>query len=82
MWPTFAGGEIVRDAAGRPTGMFKDNAMALVDRAVPTDTLPQRLDATVAGDGLPGRARRHGRASHGHLAATSKCSASPTAAAC
>jgi hypothetical protein len=30
-----AGGEIVRDAGGEPTGLLKDNAMGLVDRAVP-----------------------------------------------
>lgn len=29
------GGEIVRDADGKPTGIFKDNAMALVREAVP-----------------------------------------------
>ena len=29
------GGTIVRDAAGEPTGVLKDNAMGLVDRAVP-----------------------------------------------
>ena len=29
------GGEIVRDAAGRPTGLLKDNAMALVEAKVP-----------------------------------------------
>ena len=29
------GGTIVRDAAGAPAGVLKDNAMALVDRAVP-----------------------------------------------
>jgi predicted amidohydrolase YtcJ len=29
------GGEIVRDADGRPTGVFKDNAMALVARRAP-----------------------------------------------
>lgn len=29
------GGTIVRDAAGEPTGILKDNAQALVDRAVP-----------------------------------------------
>ena len=43
-----AGGEIVRDAAGRPTGIFKDNAMGLIDRAAPEASLAQRLDATVA----------------------------------
>jgi hypothetical protein len=42
------GGEIVRDADGRPTGVFKDNAMGLIDRAAPEPTLAQRLDATVA----------------------------------
>jgi predicted amidohydrolase YtcJ len=42
------GGEIVRDKAGRPTGVFKDNAMSLVDRAQPDFTLQQRLDATIA----------------------------------
>jgi predicted amidohydrolase YtcJ len=42
------GGEITRDAAGRPTGIFKDNAMGLIDRAAPAPTLAQRLDATVA----------------------------------
>jgi len=30
-----AGGEIVRRANGEPTGLLKDNAMALVDRAMP-----------------------------------------------
>ncbi len=43
-----AGGEIVRDANGRPTGIFKDNAMGLIDRAAPEPSLSQRLDATVA----------------------------------
>jgi predicted amidohydrolase YtcJ len=43
-----AGGEIVRDAAGRPTGVFKDNAMGLLDRAEPNKTSQQLLDATVA----------------------------------
>jgi predicted amidohydrolase YtcJ len=43
-----AGGEIVRDADGRPTGIFKDNAMSLIDRAAPTTSLAERLDAAVA----------------------------------
>src|SRR5687768_8062275 len=30
-----AGGEIVRDKAGEPTGALKDNAMSLVDKVVP-----------------------------------------------
>ncbi len=33
-----AGGTIVRDAKGELTGVFKDNAMSLVDRAVPART--------------------------------------------
>jgi predicted amidohydrolase YtcJ len=43
-----SGGEIVRDAAGRPTGVFKDNAMSLIDRAVPEVSLDQQVDATLA----------------------------------
>ncbi len=42
------GGEIVRDKTSRPTGIFKDNALSLIDRAQPDPTLQQRLDATVA----------------------------------
>jgi predicted amidohydrolase YtcJ len=37
------GGTIVRDAAGEPAGVFKDNAMALVGRAV-TDPSPDQAD--------------------------------------
>jgi predicted amidohydrolase YtcJ len=33
-----AGGEIVRDAAGKLTGVFKDAAMDLVDRVIPPST--------------------------------------------
>ena len=42
------GGEIVRDGAGQPTGVFKDNALSLIDRAQPDPTMQQRLDAAVA----------------------------------
>jgi predicted amidohydrolase YtcJ len=42
------GGEIVRDQAGRPTGVLKDNAMSLIDRAQPDAALERKLDATVA----------------------------------
>lgn len=42
------GGEIVRDAAGRPTGVFKDNAMSMIGRAEPNSTTQQLLNATVA----------------------------------
>lgn len=33
--PEVSGGTIVRDAGGEPAGVFKDNAMALIDRVVP-----------------------------------------------
>jgi hypothetical protein len=38
-----AGGEIVRDAAGNPTGLLKDAAMSLVMRVVPPLSREQRL---------------------------------------
>jgi predicted amidohydrolase YtcJ len=38
-----AGGEIVRDKAGNPTGALKDNAMSLIDRVVPPNS-PELLD--------------------------------------
>lgn len=37
------GGEIVRDAKGEPTGLFKDNAMSLVEAAMPPPS-PEMLD--------------------------------------
>jgi predicted amidohydrolase YtcJ len=49
--PDVDGGEIVRDAARRPTGVFKDNAIDLIARAVPatSDELDDRaLDAAMA----------------------------------
>jgi predicted amidohydrolase YtcJ len=36
--PDVAGGEIIRDEEGRPTGILKDNAMLLVQAAVPAPT--------------------------------------------
>lgn len=42
------GGEIVRDGKGRPTGIFKDDALGLIDEAVPESTLAERLAALVA----------------------------------
>jgi predicted amidohydrolase YtcJ len=41
--PDVAGGEIVRGAGGEPAGVLKDNAMALVDKVVPTPP-PARHD--------------------------------------
>ena len=37
------GGAIARDASGHPSGIFKDNAQALIDGAVP-DPAPEMLD--------------------------------------
>jgi putative membrane-bound dehydrogenase-like protein len=42
------GGTIVRDARGRPTGVFKDNALDLIEQAVPAVSLEEQLQATVA----------------------------------
>jgi predicted amidohydrolase YtcJ len=42
------GGTIVRDAAGEPTGVFKDNAEALVDRAIPEPSREMNLRAARA----------------------------------
>jgi len=36
-----AGGEILRDAQGNPTGLFVDNAMDLINQAVPSPTVDE-----------------------------------------
>ncbi|MEX0706387.1 MAG: amidohydrolase [Woeseia sp.] len=49
--PDIAGGEIVRDEDGRPTGILKDNAMALVEDVVPPpgdEQMDRQLDAAMA----------------------------------
>jgi predicted amidohydrolase YtcJ len=38
------GGTIVRDEAGEPAGVFKDNAMQLITRAVPDPTLEETIE--------------------------------------
>lgn len=43
-----AGGEITRDLNGRPLGIFKDNAMSLVDRASPGASLAEQVAAVQA----------------------------------
>jgi len=50
--PTPAGGEILRDHDGSPTGIFKDQAEGLIGRAIP-DATPQQADSALA------RALRH-----------------------
>lgn len=42
------GGEIVRDASGNPTGIFKDAASGYIDRAIPAASFEQRLEAAQA----------------------------------
>ena len=42
------GGTIVRDASGAPAGVFKDNAMDLVSRAIPADTAEETLEKAAA----------------------------------
>jgi predicted amidohydrolase YtcJ len=43
-----AGGEIVRDGAGNPTGVFKDAAMSYVARAIPDPSFEEKLEAAQA----------------------------------
>ncbi len=38
------GGTIVRDGSGEPAGIFKDNAMGLIGRAIPPATLDEVVD--------------------------------------
>ena len=49
--PDMAGGTIVRDASGHPTGILKDNATELVTRVIPeptTEAQDKALDAAMA----------------------------------
>jgi predicted amidohydrolase YtcJ len=46
--PDVPGGTIVRDAAGEPTGLLKDNAMDLVSRAIPEPSHEANLAAARA----------------------------------
>jgi hypothetical protein len=41
-----AGGEIVRDAQGNPTGIFKDAAQSLIGKTIPEPGLASRIKAT------------------------------------
>jgi predicted amidohydrolase YtcJ len=46
--PTPAGGTIVKDTEGNPTGLLKDAAISLVERVIPEPTEEQRLRAIQA----------------------------------
>jgi predicted amidohydrolase YtcJ len=66
------GGTIVRDAAGEPTGILKDNAQSLVDRAVPEPSIEQQDRALQAGTKFlleQGVTSVHNMGSWGELAA-------------
>ncbi|MBK9216679.1 MAG: amidohydrolase [Chloracidobacterium sp.] len=43
-----AGGEIVRDAAGDPTGIFKDAAEAYIERVIPEANFDQKVEQAIA----------------------------------
>ena len=43
-----AGGMIVRDAAGDPTGIFKDSARAYIANLIPDDSFEQKLESAQA----------------------------------
>jgi predicted amidohydrolase YtcJ len=58
--PDPAGGQIIRDSAGNPTGVFIDNAMDLIEKAIPAPSREarrrtlQRAVETIASLGLTG----------------------------
>jgi predicted amidohydrolase YtcJ len=43
-----AGGEIVRDAVGNPTGIFKDAASTYIEKAIPAPTFEEQIEAAQA----------------------------------
>lgn len=43
-----AGGEIVRDAAGNPTGIFKDAAESYIDRVIPNTSFEEKMEQAIA----------------------------------
>ncbi|MFN2411521.1 MAG: amidohydrolase, partial [Pyrinomonadaceae bacterium] len=43
-----AGGEIVRDSSGNPTGIFKDAAASYIEKAIPAPSFEQQLEAAQA----------------------------------
>jgi predicted amidohydrolase YtcJ len=75
------GGTIVRDASGEPTGIFKDNAMGIVGRAVPPDS-PEMTDralrAAMAYVNAQGVTAVHNMGTWGELAAFERAHAAGT----
>lgn len=66
-----AGGSIVRDAAGNPTGIFKDNAMSLIDAVAPPRSaaeLDRALDAAMAYVAARGVTSVHNMGTFDHIA--------------
>jgi predicted amidohydrolase YtcJ len=65
-----AGGEVVRDAAARPTGLLKDNAMSMVESRVPPpgrDMEDRALDAAMRYVAARGVTSVHNMGSWGEL---------------
>ena len=65
-----AGGTIVRDAHRQPTGIFKDNAMALIDAVQPPRVGCRMGSRARHGHDVRERPRRDERARHGRMGRT------------
>ncbi|MBI2407944.1 MAG: amidohydrolase [Gemmatimonadetes bacterium] len=75
------GGTIVRDASGEPTGIFKDNAMSVVDRAVPppsAEMTDRALRGAMAYVNAQGVTAVHNMGTWGELAAFERAHAAGT----
>ncbi len=73
-----AGGEVVRDPAGRPTGLLKDNAMSLVESKVPPHTKDMEdraLDAATRYVAAQGVTSVHNMGTWGELGAFARAAA-------
>jgi predicted amidohydrolase YtcJ len=68
------GGVIVRDAEGNPTGVFKDSAMELIERAIPPLSLQETETAILAAQN---EAARNGVTSVQEMAGTSEDTSGP-----
>jgi predicted amidohydrolase YtcJ len=63
--PDPAGGKIVRDAQGRPTGILLEGAMALVDAVIPEPSLERTAEALRQAPAGGASRRPHRRPRHG-----------------